>query len=102
MSAISFETRPALTPDEAHMRVLVQARVNEFGGGFMIMALTLLGALLKPGREAAGSERTHALSAIQKNIFISACLIVRADAFWDEMLVELILLWENRQKKKEL
>ena len=55
VSAISFEARAALTPDEARMRVLVQASVNEFGVGFMIMALTPLDALLKLGREAAGS-----------------------------------------------
>jgi len=71
VSAISFEARAALTPDEARMRVLVQASVNEFGVGFMIMALTPLDALLKLGREAAGSERAHALSAIQnKYVYI--------------------------------
>ena len=65
VSAISFTARAALTPDEARMRVLVQSSVNEFGGGYMIMARTSLGALLQPGREAVGIERAYALSAIQ-------------------------------------
>lgn len=65
VSVISFMPRAALTPDEARMRVLVQASVNEFGGGYMIMARTSLAALLQPGREAVGLERANALSAIQ-------------------------------------
>ena len=48
VSTISFTALAALTPDEARMHVLVQASVNEFGGGYMIMARTSLGALLQP------------------------------------------------------
>ena len=48
VSAISFKARAALTPDEARMRVLGQAVLNEFGAGYMIMARTALSALLVP------------------------------------------------------
>ena len=65
VSAISFTARAALAPDEARMRVLVQSSVNEFGGGYMVMTRTSLGALLQPGREAVGPVRAYALSAIQ-------------------------------------
>jgi hypothetical protein len=65
VSAISFTPRTALTPDEARMRVLVQAVLNEFGAGYMIMARTSLGTLLEPGLDVFGPERAHALTAIQ-------------------------------------
>ncbi len=65
VNAISFSARTAMTPDEARMRVLVQAVLNEFGAGYMIMARTALGALLEPGREAVGPERAHAIAAIE-------------------------------------
>ncbi len=65
VSAITFSARSALTPDEARLRVVAQASVNEFGAGYMIMARTSLAALLMPGHEAVGPERAQALSAIQ-------------------------------------
>lgn len=64
VNAISFSARPAMTPDEARMRVLVQAVLNDFGAGYMIMARTALGALIAPGSEAVGPERAHAIAAI--------------------------------------
>lgn len=64
VTAICFKARPALTPDEARMRVLVQSVVNEAGAGYMIMARTALCALLEPGVEAVGPARANALSAI--------------------------------------
>lgn len=65
VSAISFSSRPALTPDEARTRVLVQSVLNEFGAGYMIMARTALSALLQPSADAVGAERAHGLRAIQ-------------------------------------
>ncbi|MGH1577227.1 DUF2726 domain-containing protein [Planktotalea sp.] len=65
VGAIGFTARPALTPDEARMRVVVQSVLNEFGAGYMIMARTALSALIEPGRESVGAERAKALSAIQ-------------------------------------
>ena len=65
VSAISFSARPALTPDEARTRVLLQSVINEFGAGYMIMARTSLAALLQPGAEAVGVERAMGLRAIQ-------------------------------------
>ena len=65
VSAISFNSRPALTPDEARTRVLVQSVLNEFGAGYMIMARTALSAILQPSADAVGAERAHGLRAIQ-------------------------------------
>ena len=102
MSAISFTARAALTPDEARMRVLVQSSVNEFGGGYMIMARTSLGALLQPGREAVSPERAYALSAIQDKyvdfgVFdrTGRCLVALGVSSTDPAL-------EKRHKKKQL
>lgn len=65
VSAMNFAAKPAMTPDEARMRVLVQAVLNEFGAGYMIMARTALGAIIEPAREAVGPERAKALSAVE-------------------------------------
>lgn len=65
VSAISFSARPALTPDEARTRVLVQSVLNEFGAGYMIMARTALSALLQPSAEVVGAQRAQGLREIQ-------------------------------------
>mgnify|MGYP000613288169 CR=1 FL=1 len=64
VSAIRFASKSAFTPDEARARVMIQAALNEFGAGYMIMARTALGALIAPGSEAVGPERAHAIAAI--------------------------------------
>lgn len=64
VSSVSFLPRPALSADEARMRVIVQAAINEMKAPLMIMARTSLNALVEPGRELVGPERANALAAI--------------------------------------
>lgn len=77
VNAISFSARAAMTPDEARMRVLVQAVLNEFGAGYMIMARTALSALLEPCHAAVGPERANAIAAVE-NKFLDFGIFDRA------------------------
>ncbi|WP_293447857.1 hypothetical protein [Planktotalea sp.] len=74
VSAITFTPRTALTPDEARMRVLVQALLNEFGAGYMIMARTSLGALLAWGLMFRVLNARTPLQPFRINASILACL----------------------------
>lgn len=64
ISAVSLNARPALSPDEARMRVIVQATLTELGAPLLVMARTALSALIEPGPDAVGPERAHARAAI--------------------------------------
>jgi len=64
VTAVPFIARPALTADEARMRVIVQAALNELKAPYMIMARTQLSALLEPARETTGPARAAACAGI--------------------------------------
>ncbi|MEM9581136.1 MAG: DUF2726 domain-containing protein [Pseudomonadota bacterium] len=62
--AAELTTRPALTADEARMRVVLQAALNDMKAPFMIMARTSLSALIEPGHACVGPERANAIAAL--------------------------------------
>jgi len=68
IAAVSFQTRPALSADEARMRVIVQAALTEMRAPLIVMARTALSSLLEPGAEAVGPARANAIAALESKV----------------------------------
>lgn len=65
VTAVTFMARPALTPDEARARVVMQSVLNDMRAPYTIMSRTALNALIAPDQSAMGGTRKHAIDAIE-------------------------------------